>query len=239
MSRQAAEVTEPQQGTGRRFVRRNASILAPALLLAVLMVVTGVSWVGQHEGLERQQARIDALEGRLKTAQLKKSERANQDVLKATGASRSRLRSDASIIAGLVDAVFTWGSGEAYAQARTRLKRRYGLSERSKFLTRFMPPTHYNEDADGRRYYYIDTPGMNSAVSGDPEIEVVKVAAGDYTYAVLVDVEVTADSVKRNNANKGRYAADRTVLLFLTIDAQGEVSDLAGIPASGPTRHSG
>ncbi|MEU7315492.1 hypothetical protein [Streptomyces sp. NPDC007083] len=198
-----------------------------------------MSWVGHRERLERQQIRIDALEGRLKKAQLKNSERVDEDVLKAIGASRNRLDKDASIIAGLVDSAFTWDSGEAYAQARTRLKERYELTEKSEFLTRFMPPSRYNEDADGKRYYYIDTQGMNSAVGDEPEVEIVKVAAGDYSYAVLVDVEVTSDAVKRNNANKGRYAADRTVLLFLTVDAKGEVSDLSGVPTSGSTRHSG
>lgn len=224
---------------GRRgFARRNGWLVALAGLVAVLAVVTGVAWIDHGTALDVQRAQIQGLEGELRQAQTKNAERIDGDVLAAIGVSRSRLAHDAPILTDLARTAFTWNSGVSYEQARADIKDRFGLTEQDPFLTGFMPPSRYSTDASGKRYYYIDAEGMNSSVSRDPSIEVVSVAAGDYRYAVVVDVDVTSDAVENNNSNKGQHAATRRALLFVTVDAEGDVSGVSGVPASGSTRHS-
>lgn len=232
-----SEQATAEQGR-RGFLRRNGWLVALAAVLAVLAAVTATSWAGHGAELEAQRTRIQGLEGELQQAQTKNSERVEEDVLSALGVSRGRLNRDSPILTDLVKTAFTWDSGESYEQARTEVKDRFGLTEEDPFLTSFMPPSRYSTDADGKRYYYIDAQGMNSAVKGDPSIDVVKVAAGDYRYAVVVTIDVTSDAVERNNANKGQYSASRQALLLVTVDSAGHVSDVSGVPASGSTRHS-
>lgn len=128
--------------------------------------------------------------------------------------------------------------GQSYEAARESLKSRFGLTENGTFLKSFMPPSRFNEDGQGRRYHYIDTAGLNSALGAESDIEVVDVEAGIYTYAILADVEATYDAVSQNRASKASVTAHRRALLFVTVDAQGKVSNLSGIPASGETRYS-
>lgn len=232
-----SEQTTADQGR-RGWLRRNGWLVALAGALAVLAVVTGTSWIGHGTELDAQRTRIQGLKRELGQAQTKNSERVEQDVLSALGVSRSRLNRDAPILTDLVKTTFTWDSGESYEQARTGIKDRFGLTEKDPFLTDFMPPSRYSTDADGKRYYYIDAEGMNSSLKGDPSIEVVKVVAGDYQYAVIVTVDATSDAVERNNSNKGQYSASRQALLFVTVDDKGGISGAAGVPASGSTRHS-
>lgn len=221
------------------FARRNALVLVVAAVLVAVTAGTALTWGSQRGALEAQEQRISGLEDRVRAAERAKSEQIDQNMLESLGISQSRATGDATIIDRLVMTAFTWDSGLAYESAREDLKERYALSEDEPFLTQFMPPSRFNEDDSGKRYYYIDTQGMNSSISGEPDVEVVKVRADEYTYAVLVDVSVTSDAVTQNNTNPARVTAQRTMLLFLTVDAEGNVSGLSGVPASGSTRHSG
>ena len=54
----------------------------------------------------------------------------------------------------------------------------------------------------------------------------------------LVEVEVTSDAATQNKAGRTRIIADRRMLLTITVDADRRVSNLTGVSASGPTRHS-
>lgn len=237
MTRQA--VGRQEQTTGPGFVRRNGWVLVIAVLLTLIAVVTTMTWMSQSARLDGQQAQIETLQRQLETAELENSQQLEDDLLQSLGISQERIATDTPTIIGLIETAFTWDSGASYAAARAELKARYDLSEDGVFLTDFMPESRYNEDADGKRYYYIDTQGMNSSVSDDPEIEVVKVRADDYTYAVMVDVTVTSDGVEQDGGAGTRASAERRMLLFLTIDTGGEISNLSGVPASGSTRHSG
>lgn len=226
------------EGAEPGFARRNALVLVLAVVLAIVVTVTGLTWVARSSTLDAQDQRIDELEGQLQAEELATSEQVEQNVLEALGVSTDRLAGDTVIIGRLVETAFTWDSGPAYEAARADLKEHYALPEDEPFLEQFMPPSRFNEDASGQRYYYIDTQGMNSTVTEEPDIEVVRVSAGEYTYAVLVDVSITSDAVTQNNANPSRVTAQRTMLLFLTVDAEGDVLDLSGAPSSGSTRHS-
>lgn len=210
-----------------------------ATALALVWILANLTWGAQRVDLAKQEARIDALVGQLVDVQQKNEARAEANVLESLGASRSRMDTDASLIESLLDTAFTWDSGLAYEAAREQLKDRFDLAEDDVFLQEFMPPSRFNEDGDGRRFYYIDAVGLNSAPQDDPDIEAVQVRANDYTYVVLVDIEVTSDAVTRNDASSESVTAYRQMLLFVTVDAARTVSGLHGVSASGETRHSG
>ena len=228
------ETAAPEPG----FMRRNALVVGVAVLLVTAVTVTGLTWGSQRSALDQQQQTITGLQGQLASVGTAKSEQVEQDVMQSLGVSQSRIHDDTQIVDRLVKTAFTWDSGQAYEAARRDLKERYHLSEDEQFLKQFMPPARFNEDAAGKRYYYIDTQGLNSAVNADADLEVVKVTADEYTYAVQVEVAVTSDAVSQNKVAPDRVKSYRTVLVYLTVDAQGKVSGLSAIPTGGSTRHS-
>lgn len=228
------ETAAPEPG----FMRRNALVVGVAVLLITAVTVTGLTWGSQRSALDQQQQTITGLQGQLASVGTAKSEQVEQDVMQSLGVSQSRIHDDTQIVDRLVNTAFTWDSGQAYEAARRDLKERYHLSEDEQFLKQFMPPARFNEDASGKRYYYIDTQGLNSAVNADADLEVVKVTADEYTYAVQVEVAATSDAVSQNKVAPDRVKSYRTVLVYLTVDAQGKVSGLSAIPAGGSTRHS-
>lgn len=224
--------------TRRGFFRRNLSVLVTAGVLTVVATVVGATWNSQHATLAGQEAQTNDVEKHLAGIQKKNAEQVNADVMAALGVSQKRLSTDGERIKSLLSMAFTWDSGQSYEVARASLKSRFGLIENETFLKSFMSPSRFSEDSQGRRYYYIDTVGLNSALGADPDIEVVDIKAGVYTYAVLADVEVTSDTMSQNKANKASVTAHRRALLFVTVDAQGKTSNLSGVPASGETRYS-
>ncbi|MCX8452959.1 hypothetical protein [Paenarthrobacter ureafaciens] len=228
------ETAAPEPG----FMRRNALVVGVAVLLVTAVTVTGLTWGSQRSALDQQQQTITGLQGQLAAVGTAKSEQVDQDVMQSLGVSQSRIHDDTQIVDRLVKTAFIWDSGQAYEAARRDLKERYHLSEDEQFLKQFMPPARFNEDASGKRYYYIDTQGLNSAVNADADLEVVKVTADEYTYAVQVEVAATSDAVSQNKVAPDRVKSYRTVLVYLTVDAQGKVSGLSAIPAGGSTRHS-
>ena len=238
MQEQQIDGTDETAAPGPGFMRRNALVAGVAVLLVIAVTVTGLTWESQRSALDQQQQTITGLQGQLASVGTAKSERVEQDVMQSLGVSRSRIHDDTQVVDRLVKTAFTWDSGQAYEAARRDLKERYHLSEDEQFLKQFMPPARFNEDASGKRYYYIDTQGLNSAVNADADLEVVKVTADEYTYAVQVEVAATSDAVSQNKVAPDRVKSYRTVLVYLTVDAQGKVSGLSAIPAGGSTRHS-
>lgn len=222
----------------RQRLWRNGWLFALVALLIVLTTVTVLTSVRGTSKLGSQQIQISSLEGQLGEAQAKNSEKVEADVLSALGFSRTRMNRDAPILADLARTVFTWDSGESYAQARTDLKTRFGLTDQDPFLADFMPPPRYRTDAGGARRYEIDVRGMNSSMNGSPSIDIVTANAGDYRYAIIATLAVTSDAVQQNNANKGQYSTSRKALLLVTVDSTGAVTKVSGIPASGSTRYS-
>ena len=225
------EQTKTRAGVTPGFLRRNAWVVVTAVLLALLAVTTAWTWGSQETALDQQTARIGELERGLVAAEAARAEVVQADVMTGLGISQGRLNKDARVISDLAGTVFTWDSGLAYEEARTQLKDRYQLAEDDAFLTGFMPPSRYNVDTEGERYYYIDAMGLNSSVEGEPDIEVVKAVVGEYTYAVMVDVRVSSDAIEQTGVTRDPVTAQRRMLIFLTVDAEGDVS---GLPVSPP-----
>lgn len=227
--------TEKRSGA---FLRRNLWLLLTASALMIAMISTSIIWSQRAGAIETQESEIESLKTQISQIELAEAEQVDSDILEALGVSRGRLAKDARVINQLLDTALTWDSGLAFEAARDELKDRFGLTEEDPFLTEFMPPSRFNEDSEGNRYYYIDTTGVNSAVGDDPEIEVVSVMADKYRYAILADVRITADAVEQGGSAEVP-STHQAMLLFVTVDAEGNISDLAGAPASGSSRFSG
>jgi hypothetical protein len=220
------------------FFRRNAVVVAAAVVVTIVTTATALTGEAQRAALDAQRRTIAGAQEQLDSARAARTDQVDQDVLASWGVSPSRIADDASIVTRMARTAFSWDSGMAYEAARAELKARYGLSEDEQFLQQFMPPARFNEDASGKRYYYIDAEGMNSELAGTPELHVISASAGQYTYAARIDVSATSDAVSQNQAVPARVKARRTLLLYITIDATGKVSALSGLPTGGPSRHS-
>lgn len=224
------------------FWRRNAwLLLATALVLAATTTVS-VSWIGDARTTTAQSDRIDELEQDLWTARAAKARETDETTLEALGVTTSRVRTNTKTINEFLETSFGWSSGEEFEQARETLKRRYGLTESDDFLMHFLPPSRFNQDSTGERYYWIDSVGLNSDVGEHVQVEVAGVQGTDYHYVVMADLELSSDFTD-TTGQAGNAAmqpvAHRRVLLYLTIDGAGDLHDIRGIPASGTTRHSG
>ncbi|WP_026820068.1 hypothetical protein [Arthrobacter castelli] len=228
--------------TGGVFRGRNLAVLVLVVLLLAAGLLAFSERASQVQALAAQQQKIDQLSSELKHQQQRNAEAAEQNAFKALGITASRLDEDAEVINSLLSMAFTWDSGLEYAQARQSLIERFNLNADGEFLSDFMPPAKFNQDAEGKRYYYIDAAGLNSAVGEDVDIELVKVRATEYRYAVLADIEVSSDAPVKVDAQGEKQpvpTATRRLLLYVTVNGGGEVSDLSGVPASGTTRTSG
>jgi hypothetical protein len=224
------------------FWRRNtALLLAAALLLGVATAIT-ISGISDARTTTAQSDRIEILEQRVRTAQAAKARETDENTLEALGVTTARAKTDTVAINQFLATAFSWSSGEEFEQARETLKRRYGLAEFDDFLMHFLPPSRFNEDSTGERYYWIDSVGLNSEVGDDVEVEVVRVQGTDYHYVVMADLEFSSDFTDTTGQDGNaamQPVAQRRVLVYLTIDGAGDFHRVRGIPASGTTRHSG
>lgn len=225
----------PARRTG--LFRRNVWVL----LVAMLMIAAGVGTVLPHSNnareLRAQEEQIAELEQRLSTAKALKAEAEAANTYEALGITESRLVSDRAVIEDLLSTAFTWQDATSYQRARGRLIDQFDLAEDGVFLTEFMPPAAFTGTGEDKRYY-IDQAGLVFSLGDDVVIDVVRVTGTDYEYVVLADVDVTSSQV--TPASDGSTpTSTRRMLLKVTVDGEGGVSDLSGVPPSGTTRSSG
>lgn len=157
----------------------------------------------------------------------------DEQIEAATGASQSRMEDDEVIITPLVSTMGTWDSGASYSDARAEIIEDLGLSEDDPFVQDFMPPAAVNIDSEGNKYYYLDTVGVASEVSGQ-RIQLQKVEASVYTYTVLVDTAVSSEAVVSDTA--GDETVDSQMMLEISIDGDGNVTDIKGAAAGAQPR---
>ena len=220
------------------FARRNALLLALVAFLAVALGFAALSTLNQRRALASQQQEIQSLDAKRRQLEIANAERIERDSLSALGFSRARVTEDTQKLTQFAKTAFTWDSGKAYEDAREKLKSQYGLTEENPFLSEFLTPSRFNEAPSGERYYYLDSEGLNASVGDDIKVDVRKVSADEYSYAVTVDVNITSDAVNQNNANSAQVTAVQRMLLFVTIDGTGTLSNLSGASADGSTRQS-
>jgi hypothetical protein len=223
------------------FWARNSWVLLLGILVAAGVVAAGTSAVTRSTALAAQKSQIRSLEDSYSHETQRKADISEKNGLEGLGLSASRIKADSATIDQLLTMAFTWDSGLAYETARESLQDRFDLSDKSAFLQTFMPPSRFNRDANGKRYYYIDAVGLNSALGRNIDTEVVAVTGTRYRYAVMADVVVSADGPAQTDSQGTALppsTATRRILLYITLDARGTISDLVGVPPSGPARTS-
>lgn len=226
----------------RIFLARHGFSVALALLLIAGVSFTSLRYMGQQSELEAQRDEISALAHTQDQQHSEVAQKKEENTLEALGVTSSRIERDSAVVNALLETAFSWDSGEDYDTARDSVAAHFSVPEDAAFFTEFMPPADFNKDSEGVRYYYIDAIGLNSSLGSGVDIEVVDVKATEYRYAVMADVDMSADATKTADSNGNAIppaSTTRRVLLYVSVDGQGKVSDLSGIPASGVTKTSG
>lgn len=202
----------------RSFIYRNMLVV----LLAVVFVVVATTYfvVSSNQGSEvvSQETEIQKLDTEVqsKTAQIQQAQTQAQD--EALGTSNKRIDTDTAIIKDFMGTVSSWKSGVEYEAARSSVLRKYALDEKSQFMTVFFPETSYNTDSSGKRYYVIDTQGMNSTL-GAVSVKPQGVVGTEYRYLVLADIRASSNDNKSSSSN--------TSAVYLTIDGEGKLSNVS------------
>lgn len=223
----------------RGFWTRNMWVLLLLALFVTGAIGFGTAYSANQHAQDAQSARIVQLEAEIARAEHRDAASSDDAVRRALGVDPARVASDSAEIQDLLRIATTWDSGEKYEAARESLKRKYKLTETDDFLTNFMPPSRFNVDSRGTRYYYIDTLGLKSQLDSDVQVEVKSVRGTTYRYAVIAGV-LASSSVTDAKGTQGLVStASRKTLVYVTTDGEGGVSELTAIPASGATRTSG
>lgn len=203
----------------RTFFYRNALLI----LLAGVFIIAGVSYFvvtgSQQEQVAAQDKQITELDQQMQ-ARLKSARDEQQAVVDAAlGTSAQRISSDTAVIRDFVKTVATWRTGEEYAAARESVIRKYKLKEDSQFLKTYFQEPVFNTDSSGNRIYYVDTQGLNSSLTS-MEVVPLGVSGTEYRYMVLADLG--------SSSNDGKASADKTSVIYLTMDGEGAMTNVSG-----------
>lgn len=210
----------------RTFFQRNALMLILAALFAVVAVSYAAGSVSRSAETAAQESEIADLEARMKTALAAAEAEQQEAVDSAQGTSEARLLEDTALIREFMRSVATWDSGESYTSARETAVRRYGLAEDSQFLQAYFPEPVFNTDTSGNRFYVVDTEGLKSSLESI-DVQTLAVTGTEYRYMVLADIS--------SESSSGKSSANRTSVIYLTLDGEGTISDVSGFASvSGP-----
>lgn len=231
-----------EQARKQGFWARNYWVLVLGAVVAVGGCLAGINAAGQSQAAATQTAQITQLQQDAAGRQAQLAQTTEQNAAQALGVSDSRVKKDTAEIQQLLSTAFTWDSGDSYETARETLKSRFDLTEEDAFLQSFMPAAQFNQDQSGKRYYFLDAIGLNSKLGSNVDVEVVEVSATNYRYGVMADTVVGANGSAAIDAQGNpmpKPTATRRVLIFVTTDATGKLTQMIGFPASGATRQSG
>ncbi|BAS11916.1 hypothetical protein AHiyo8_02190 [Arthrobacter sp. Hiyo8] len=235
-------IETPEQTQKQGFWTRNRWVLVLGAMVAVGGCLAGISAAGQSQAVAAQTAQITQLRQDAASRQAQIEQATAQNASRALGVSDSRVKKDTAEIQQLLSTAFTWNSGDTYETGRATLNSRFDLTEEDAFLQSFMPPAQFNQDQSGKRYYYLDAIGLNSKLGSNVDIEVVEVSATNYRYAVMADTVVGSNgpaTIDAQGKPMPKPTATRRVLILVTTDVTGRLTQMIGFPASGETRQSG
>lgn len=219
--------------------RRRPGLVNLILLVVVVLMAIGASLllVSQNSALHRAQQDRQTAQDELDSRSTAVETVQDEQIHTALGADPKRMDDDAVVIDRLAEQIGTWDSGASYEQARADLIDELGMSDDDPFFVQFMPPAASNVDGNGDRTYYLDVMGIDSSVS-DTTIGLESVMADKYRYTVVVDTDITSEAVDSSSSPDGSDSTSGLVLLELTINSNGIVTDLDGAASSGVTRTS-
>lgn len=202
-----------------QFIRKYGFIIVSVAALVVTALGYGAISANlkneqsarDHELHERERE-LTARERQL----LDESQQAYDELL---GTDHGRIARDSEIIEELLDTALTWDDEDSYTLARESVMYHYDLDETSHFVQTYLQESPVNTDAAGNTYSYINAAGLNSKLGGI-DTQVLSVVRTDYRYLV----SVTAESV----SNDGGSTAANTSVVFVTIDGDGDISEISG-----------
>ncbi|MGH3973999.1 MAG: hypothetical protein ACRDS9_11865 [Pseudonocardiaceae bacterium] len=226
---QTGPIEEPLHDATAVRERRTWAVWTVVLLAATLLVLP-VMQLGDDRDLVDQEHRIEELRARLAQARTAQDKDHAEAVREALGTDPGRVRGDTRTVRALARTALTWDSGDSYARARESIQRRYGLGPGSQFMTALVPAPAVNRDSRGESYDAIDAAGANCALK-KLDVAVIGVVATESNYVAEAVVTVTSNTVEDGET-------ERRVLMKVTLDAAGEVTDASGHIADGPTRES-
>lgn len=233
------EQTAAGSTTGAPGGRRSPVILI-VILLGLLLVMglgTALMLSSQSSRLATAQQEHDQALGELDQREEVVEVAHDEQIREAIGADPQRLADDAAVIDRLAGQITTWDSGQSYAQARADLIEQLGLSEDDAFVTDFMPEAASNVDGNGERTYYLDVMGIDSSLSFT-QIGLDAVVADEYRYTVVLETTISSEAVESSSSPGGADSSSGRMLLQLSVNSEGEISDLSGSAAGAETRGS-
>lgn len=203
----------------RTFFYRNVLLM----LLAGVFVIVGISYIvasnTQHIEVVTQEQEIAELDAQMQ-AELATAKAEQQSVVDdALGTNAQRVATDTEVIRQFMKTVTTWETGEEYTEARESVVRRYKLDESSQFMRVYFQEPIFNTDSSGNKFYVVDTEGLNSSLSSI-DVKVLGVSGTEYKYMVLADIG--------SSSNDGKAGANKTSVIYLTLDGEGLMTDVSG-----------
>lgn len=203
----------------RTFFYRNALML----ILAAVFVASGITYVVTVTGHRAESASgqqdVADLDAQKQTKLAAAKAKQQSVVDDALGTNSRRVTADTALIREFVSTVATWKSGAEYVAARESVMRRYKLAKDSQFMKVYFQEPVSNRDSSGKTFYAVDADGLNSNLS-TVDVKVLGVAGTAYRYMVLADIA--------SSSNDGKASASRTSVIYLTLDGDGVMSDVAG-----------
>lgn len=203
----------------RTFFHRNALLL----ILAAVFVAAGISYVAaintQHTEAVTQERKIAELDARMQT-ELAAAKAEQQTVVDdVLGTNAQRVTADTEVIRQFMKTVATWKTGEEYTAARESVMRKYKLDAKSQFMRVYFQEPVSNTDSSGNKLYVVDTEGLNSSLTSI-DAKVLGVSGTEYKYMVLANIS--------SSSNDGKGRANKTSVIYLTLDGEGQMRDVSG-----------
>lgn len=203
----------------RKFLRHYGLILVSVGILAIVGFWYGVFSTDASQAQSERSAEIAELESELTAAEQELVNQTDAVYDSLLGTDADRMGQDRMIISDFLETALVWDDYESYMAGRTEIIEDFGLDEDSQFLTSYLPPAPYSEDAEGNVYTsYMDE--RNSDL-GDFSTQVLSVTQTDYRYMV----SATALSWASDDSNT---SAPADSMIFLTVSGTGEITDVQG-----------
>lgn len=139
---------------------------------------------------------------------------------KDTGVRRDQLLADEKVISEFLSDTCVWSNFDEYTAARERAMSKWGLSEESMFLSKFMPKFEKAGPEAGKPdYNYVDALGLNMTVDGVTCYLSDIDADGTYHYFVEADL---------GSSSYGKHSSMRT-LFVCGVTSDGKIVDADGV----------
>ena len=168
--------------------------------------------------LASQKAQIEALENKISVKQAannRKIKKANQAI---TGLNYVRKDKDDAIVTKFFQKCTTWNNAQQYRRLREEIMQKYGISEKSSFMTNFMPKLPQENMGIGNNgHNEVDDDNLNLSFDSI-HTYVTDIAGSNYSYFGIVTV---------NSHDKKGATATGTIAVRYTVNGRGKITNLS------------